>query len=182
MFEHVYSYLWCTVWTCLQLSVLYCLNMFTAICGVLFEHIYSYLCCTVWTCLQLSVVYCLNMFTAICVVLFEHVYSYLWGTVWTYLQLSVVYCLNMFTAICVVLFEHVHSYLCYDGSWLFISAKGRRQPKAVKPKKMIRLESKNIVYAACNNGSSAVLTKDGALYMFGKDTSHCHQSNGTLTF
>jgi len=65
---------------------------------------------------------------------------------------------------------------------LFISAKGRRQPKAVKPKKMIRLESKNIVYAACNNGSSAVLTKDGALYMFGKDTSHCHQSNGTLTF
>lgn len=59
-----------------------------------------------------------------------------------------------------------------------VTAKGRRQPKAVKPKKMIRLESKNIVYAACNNGSSAVITKDGALYMFGKDTAHCHQTSG----
>lgn len=65
--------------------------------------------------------------------------------------------------------------------WLFCcTAKGRRQPKAVKPKKMIRLESKHIVYAACNNGSSAVITKDGALYMFGKDTAHCHQSTGKL--
>ena len=61
--------------------------------------------------------------------------------------------------------------------FLFL-AKGRRQPKAAKPKKMIRLESQNIVYAACNNGSSAVITKDGGLYMFGKDTAHCHQASG----
>ena len=62
---------------------------------------------------------------------------------------------------------------------LLFSAKGRRQPKAAKPKKMIRLESQNIVYATCNNGSSAVITKDGGLYMFGKDTAHCHQGSGT---
>ncbi|XP_052792731.1 E3 ubiquitin-protein ligase MYCBP2-like isoform X2 [Mya arenaria] len=60
-------------------------------------------------------------------------------------------------------------------------SKVRRQPKAVKPKKMIRLESRNVVYAACNNGSSAVITKEGGLYMFGKDTAHCHQSSGHVT-
>ena len=75
--------------------------------------------------------------------------------------------------------------LCYlfaqlynDMALMCISAKGRRQPKAAKPKKMIRLESQNIVYAACNNGSSAVITKEGGLYMFGKDTAHCHQGSG----
>ncbi|XP_053398701.1 E3 ubiquitin-protein ligase MYCBP2-like isoform X4 [Mercenaria mercenaria] len=61
------------------------------------------------------------------------------------------------------------------------TSKGRRQPKAVKPKKMIRLEAKNVIYAACNNGSSAVITKEGGLYMFGKDTAHCHQSSGHVT-
>ena len=61
---------------------------------------------------------------------------------------------------------------------ILLSAKGRRQPKAAKPKKMIRLEHQNIIYAACNNGSSAVITKDGGLYMFGKDTAHCHQGSG----
>jgi len=45
---------------------------------------------------------------------------------------------------------------------------------------MIRLEARHVVYAACNNGSSAVITKDGGLYMFGKDTAHCHQSSGEL--
>ncbi|KAL4230611.1 E3 ubiquitin-protein ligase mycbp2 [Mactra antiquata] len=61
------------------------------------------------------------------------------------------------------------------------TSKGRRQPKAVKPKKMIRLESKHVIYAACNNGSSAVITKEGGVYMFGKDTAHCHQSSGHVT-
>ena len=64
----------------------------------------------------------------------------------------------------------------------FHVAKGRRQPKAVKPKKMIRLEAKTVVFAACNNGSSAVITKEGGVYMFGKDTAHCHQSSGKLKF
>lgn len=49
------------------------------------------------------------------------------------------------------------------------SAKSRRQPKPYKPKKMIKLETKTAVYTACNNGSSSIVTKDGELYMFGKD-------------
>lgn len=51
----------------------------------------------------------------------------------------------------------------------FFSAKSRRQPKPYKPKKMIKLETKTAVYTACNNGSSSIVTKDGELYMFGKD-------------
>lgn len=50
-----------------------------------------------------------------------------------------------------------------------LSAKSRRQPKPYKPKKMIKLETKTAVYTACNNGSSSIVTKDGELYMFGKD-------------
>lgn len=34
---------------------------------------------------------------------------------------------------------------------------------------MIKLETKMAVYTACNNGSSSIITKDGELYMFGKD-------------
>ncbi|XP_009302830.2 E3 ubiquitin-protein ligase MYCBP2 isoform X10 [Danio rerio] len=49
------------------------------------------------------------------------------------------------------------------------STKSRRQPKPYKPKKMIKLETKMAVYTACNNGSSSIVTKDGELYMFGKD-------------
>lgn len=49
------------------------------------------------------------------------------------------------------------------------AAKSRRQPKPYKPKKMIKLETKTAVYTACNNGSSSIVTKDGELYMFGKD-------------
>lgn len=63
-------------------------------------------------------------------------------------------------------------------SFVNFAAKVRRQPKPVKPKKMIRLENKFIAYAACNSGSSAVLTKDGEVYMFGKDTAHCDHASG----
>lgn len=60
----------------------------------------------------------------------------------------------------------------------FFKAKARRQPKAVKPRKMIRLETRLVMYAACNNGSSAVVTKEGQLFIFGKDTTFCDQSSG----
>lgn len=43
---------------------------------------------------------------------------------------------------------------------------------------MIRLESRTVAYAACNNGSSAVVTKEGQLFIFGKDTTFCDQSSG----
>ena len=51
---------------------------------------------------------------------------------------------------------------------------GRRQPKPVKPKKFHRMEGYNVSYIAANNGSSAMLTRDGELYMFGKDSVHCN--------
>ncbi|XP_037938854.1 E3 ubiquitin-protein ligase highwire [Teleopsis dalmanni] len=53
------------------------------------------------------------------------------------------------------------------------SSKNRRQPKAVKPKKMSKIDGHVIVQAACNNGTSAFVTKTGKLIMFGKDTAHC---------
>ncbi|XP_029113894.1 E3 ubiquitin-protein ligase MYCBP2 isoform X4 [Scleropages formosus] len=56
------------------------------------------------------------------------------------------------------------------------STKSRRQPKPYKPKKMIKLESKTAVYSACNNGSSSIVTKDGELYMFGKDAIYSDSS------
>ncbi|ALC49441.1 hiw [Drosophila busckii] len=60
------------------------------------------------------------------------------------------------------------------------SSKNRRQPKAVKPKKMIKIEGHTVVHAACNNGTSAFVTKTGKLIMFGKDTAHC-DSMGFVT-
>ncbi|XP_069950165.1 E3 ubiquitin-protein ligase MYCBP2 isoform X3 [Cherax quadricarinatus] len=61
------------------------------------------------------------------------------------------------------------------------ASKGRRQPKPVKPKKMIKLDGQFVVSGACNNGTSALVTRDGELYMFGKDTSHCDSSTGLVT-
>ncbi|XP_039221583.1 E3 ubiquitin-protein ligase MYCBP2 isoform X8 [Crotalus tigris] len=49
------------------------------------------------------------------------------------------------------------------------STKSRRQSKPYKPKKIIKMEGKIVVYTACNNGSSSAISKDGELYMFGKD-------------
>lgn len=53
------------------------------------------------------------------------------------------------------------------------SSKNRRQPKAVKPKKMTKIDGHVVVHAACNNGTSAFVTKNGKLIMYGKDTAHC---------
>lgn len=57
---------------------------------------------------------------------------------------------------------------CNVVAFLF-KAKSRRQSKPYKPKKIIKMEGKIVVYTACNNGSSSVVSKDGELYMFGKD-------------
>ncbi|XP_041115648.1 E3 ubiquitin-protein ligase MYCBP2 isoform X5 [Polyodon spathula] len=56
------------------------------------------------------------------------------------------------------------------------STKSRRQPKPYKPKKMLKVDGKTAVYTACNNGSSSVVTKDGELYMFGKDAVYSDSS------
>ncbi|KAH0954749.1 hypothetical protein HN011_008203, partial [Eciton burchellii] len=78
-----------------------------------------------------------------------------------------------------------------DGSVLFAgtarrgedgdSNKARRQPKPVKPKKMAKVEGQFIVDAACNNGSTALVTKDGSLLMFGKDMLHSNPVTGVIT-
>ncbi|XP_076287336.1 MYC binding protein highwire isoform X6 [Lasioglossum baleicum] len=78
-----------------------------------------------------------------------------------------------------------------DGSVLFAgtarrgedgdSSKVRRQPKPVKPKKIAKVEGQFIVDAACNNGSTALVTKEGSLLMFGKDTLHSDPVSGIVT-
>jgi E3 ubiquitin-protein ligase MYCBP2 len=64
--------------------------------------------------------------------------------------------------------------------FLFCLDKARRQPKPVKPKKMIKVDGLNIVHAACNNGTTALVYREGELLMFGKDTAHCDNSTGSL--
>lgn len=61
------------------------------------------------------------------------------------------------------------------------SSKNRRQPKAVKPKKIGKIEGHFIVNASCNNGTSALVTNSGKLIMLGKDTTHCETSTGFVT-
>lgn len=53
------------------------------------------------------------------------------------------------------------------------SSKNRRQPKAVKPKTINKLDRQVIVHASCNNGTSAFVSTTGKLIMYGKDTAHC---------
>lgn len=61
------------------------------------------------------------------------------------------------------------------------SSKNRRQPKAVKPKKIGKVDGYFIVHASCNNGTSAFVTNTGKLLMLGKDTTHCDSSTGFVS-
>lgn len=58
------------------------------------------------------------------------------------------------------------------------STKNRRQPKAVKPKKICKVDKHFIVHASCNIGTSALVLNTGKLIMLGKDTTHCDPSTG----
>ncbi|XP_052752649.1 E3 ubiquitin-protein ligase MYCBP2 isoform X3 [Galleria mellonella] len=80
--------------------------------------------------------------------------------------------------------EGVHAILVMDnGTALFTgvarrgedgdSNKHRRTPKPTRPKKIFKAEGHSIVYAACNYGSTALVTKQGLLLMLGKDAQHC---------
>lgn len=64
---------------------------------------------------------------------------------------------------------------------LFVGKVRRVASKASKPKKVIRMEGQDVTYVACNNGTSAFVTRSGDLYMFGKDTAHCDPVTGSLT-
>ncbi|XP_053677390.1 E3 ubiquitin-protein ligase highwire [Anopheles nili] len=55
----------------------------------------------------------------------------------------------------------------------------RRQPKAIKPKRLNKLDGQTITFVACNNGTSAFVTKEGKLIMYGKDTNYC-EPNGVV--
>ncbi|KAJ8937054.1 hypothetical protein NQ314_012048 [Rhamnusium bicolor] len=59
-------------------------------------------------------------------------------------------------------------------------SKVRRQPKPVKPKKMIKVDGQYIVSGACNNGTTALINRDGELIMFGKDTAHADATTGIV--
>ncbi|XP_058840925.1 E3 ubiquitin-protein ligase highwire [Topomyia yanbarensis] len=59
-------------------------------------------------------------------------------------------------------------------------SKNRRQLKAVKPKKISKIDGYFITNVSCNNGTSAFVTKDGKLIIFGKDTNYC-DSSGIVT-
>ncbi|XP_050560251.1 E3 ubiquitin-protein ligase MYCBP2 isoform X7 [Spodoptera frugiperda] len=87
--------------------------------------------------------------------------------------------------------EGVHAILVLDnGSALFTgiarrgedgdAMKHRRQPKPTRPKKIFKAEGHFVVYAACNNGSTALVTRQGHLLMFGKDTQHCDSAGQVL--
>ncbi|XP_050683096.1 E3 ubiquitin-protein ligase MYCBP2 [Leptidea sinapis] len=79
--------------------------------------------------------------------------------------------------------EGVHAILVLDnGTAMFtgIARRGedgdgnkRRSPKPSRPKKIAKAENFYVVYAACNYGSTALLTRQGLVLMFGKDTQHC---------
>lgn len=62
----------------------------------------------------------------------------------------------------------------------FNLAKPRRVAKASKPKKVIRMEGHDVTFIACNNGTSAFVTRTGDVYMYGKDTAHCDPTSGYL--
>lgn len=45
---------------------------------------------------------------------------------------------------------------------------------------MIKVDGHFITSAACNNGTTALVTRDGELLMFGKDTSHTDHATGLV--
>uniref|UniRef100_A0A8D8RF51 RCR-type E3 ubiquitin transferase n=1 Tax=Cacopsylla melanoneura TaxID=428564 RepID=A0A8D8RF51_9HEMI len=61
------------------------------------------------------------------------------------------------------------------------TSKIRRQGKASKPKLMTKLESQIITAAGCNYGTTALVNREGELFMFGKDTSFCDPNTGIVT-
>jgi len=43
---------------------------------------------------------------------------------------------------------------------------------------MIRVEGKTIVMSACNCGTSMLVSREGEVFVFGKDTFHCDNTTG----
>lgn len=56
--------------------------------------------------------------------------------------------------------------------------KSHRVSKPQKVKKMTCMESRHVSKCACNAGTSALIIKDGRLYLFGKDSVHVDSKSG----
>ncbi|KAJ8666974.1 hypothetical protein QAD02_008636, partial [Eretmocerus hayati] len=86
--------------------------------------------------------------------------------------------------------QHV-IFILDDGSVLFAgiarrgedgeSGKVRQQSKPCKPKKIQKAEAWSIVSAACNTGTTALVTNKGSLLMFGKDTLYSDEVTGMVS-
>lgn len=59
--------------------------------------------------------------------------------------------------------------------------RARHQPKPSKPKKIAKLEGTPVVQVAANSGSSAMVSRQGDLYIFGKDSAHTDYSTGVVS-
>lgn len=81
-------------------------------------------------------------------------------------------------------YNKVPNYFCFKGTARRgedgEQSKNRRQLKATKPKKVSKIDGYFITHISCNNGTSAFVTKDGKLIIFGKDTNYC-DSAGIVT-
>ena len=64
--------------------------------------------------------------------------------------------------------------------FFFAAGKYRRQAKASRPKRFASMEGRTVVDVACNNGTSALVTKEGELFLFGKDSAYCDSNTGRM--
>jgi len=59
------------------------------------------------------------------------------------------------------------------------TGKNKRQPPQ-KPKLMKCMDGKKVISGYCNSGTSALITENGRLYLFGKDSTQADSKTGTL--
>ena len=52
----------------------------------------------------------------------------------------------------------------------------------MKPRKVQRLIGRHVTQVSCNTGTSAAVTREGELFMFGKDTRYCDQATGVYQY
>ncbi|XP_028966426.1 E3 ubiquitin-protein ligase MYCBP2 [Galendromus occidentalis] len=59
--------------------------------------------------------------------------------------------------------------------------KGKGQPRTIKPRRIAKMEGVEAVDIACNNGTTAIVSNTGDLYLFGKDAlGHAEPNSGLV--
>ena len=83
---------------------------------------------------------------------------------------------------CMLLYQIVtsHIFFTFSDTNVISASKNRRAPKPLKAKKFTKMEGKPMTCIAENSGTSAMVTRDGRLYMFGKDTTYCDPNSGLV--